>query len=412
MGNTTYKVIDFNKVDPPQSGEFYNSKLVISTYSDEEKTKLKNKDELNFIEVYNSYEKYRNEILSLGLNDSVEIPFCVMNEYNTIDHCKAQFGLSPDDSFYKKYLFSVSKKDCNSLAFRRGTIVSDSNKAKLDSLVKTDGYYLKGKYCKVTNIDYFYDDDILKNCCLMKDKINCNKKLTNDYITTHCNIVMNKYCKIDPTSKICFNWLVNSNIRGDEIAYQTYSEICSDNMQLNVCDYFVELITGDQPLTVYSDYALDKYCNNNSLNPKCKCYLNNINKNYDSFEYYGPKECWTEECVNLDDKWLSSIQKELKKKCKMIECTIRINEIDGNSGHIEAINDCVNINKVESSVNDKTINDNNNTKYTPKIVGSMFSSFTLLFIIILFIILNLLFNYFYILYIRIFENNLNIFKFI
>lgn len=408
MGNTQYKQITFDKIPNDQSGQIpkYNAYLIINEYRNPNFTDLVQTEKIKCNEITNESSKViRKHIDQLDHNQSMDIPFCIIESVNTVDHCKKQISDDYDDILFKKFSFSISDRSCTSLSFRRGTIIDDENKPLFESLIGRD-YYLQGKYCKITNVGFFYNDDKLRKCCVgnsiknINPELYCNENLINKFETSHCNIIMDTHCKSFPESEECFLWLVKSTKRGDEIAFQTYEEICGNDMENPLCDFFLELTHApDQPLNVYHDNALLKYCSNNKNNKKCECFLNTIDvSKYNSSEYYGAKECWQSSCVIVDDKWLSSNQRTIKQKCKIVSCKIKITQLGGEDGVINVTNDCVSTNKVDTSVLEKTNNDNPNTTITKKKFGGIFSSLHMLIFIILFLIINILFTYFYRLY--------------
>lgn len=305
-----------------------------------------------------NYKKYIDEINMINTpNHSLVLPFCLIDGVSTIDNCKFVLNLSPNSDINQKFSIEKSNEECYTPLFRRGNIIFDKD---LFISELGEGLIMHGYKAKIKYVDYDYNDSILENCCLKKQST-CNSFLINDYKTTHCNPIMSTYCQTNPNSKECITWLENSSIRIDTIALELYKDLCSSDMSQPYCEYFCIIAnTVGNSNSSLCDEALTTYCTNNKGDNKCDCFNFNIPEG----EYYGAKECWLPSCVEQESRWLTSLQQKKRSECNVINCSVSIDKIKNNSySKIDIINDCINTNKIESSVITNTNDDNSETRF-------------------------------------------------
>lgn len=356
-------------------GEFLIKKIYKDdTLMSEDKFKIKELHHVNFSN--EEWNKIKGE-------KEKDIDFCITdNNFNGITECMGLF--SDTNSNYASVLdeFRVVKgpTKCYTYYFRPGLVFKENN---IDNL-KEKLSVLDGKLCRLSYQDYNYNDDDLKRCCLTDDQAKCNKNLINNYDTTHCDSVMINECKTNPENSKCILWLEKSYKRSNDIALETYYNICKENFDKPYCNYFCKIsrINNDYR-SIYCDNALKYWCDNNPNDERCFCVLTPNNIIPEIQEYLGPKECWLSSCASqLENKWLLTDQLETRSNCNLTSCIIDIKQLTMNEdSKLSLINDCISGVKTNSYLSSTVLNnkeDNNLEKiYTP---GILFNPELLLFV--------------------------------
>lgn len=296
----------------------------------------------------NKIDRFSNIYHELERNKEIELDFCIIPGYNGVNECVGLFDKDSNkfSELLDKYSVGATGSSCLSLNFRPGICINGNVVSQLEP------YIINGNKCKVIYRDYLYDDVDLKRCCTTDDTKKCNENLINNYKTSHCNIIMEEFCKNSPEEKKCIEWLEKSNVRTDENALLLYSNYCKKNFESNLCTYMCN-ISRDviNQNSKYCDDALISWCNDNKSNIKCKCLLATSKDIPSIEEYIGPKECWLKECASERDlKWLTTEQLNKRKNCNITSCIISLDKLtmnDESSG--EFINDCVQGTKITST---------------------------------------------------------------
>ncbi|QHG62666.1 myristylated protein [Cetacean poxvirus 1] len=330
-------------------------------------------------------------------NDSVmtiDPKFCLPNTVD-VSYC----GSFLSEKLSKQYIAQLGTP-CKSIAFRPGSLIEFTKQFPDDIPDTAKQYIVDGHRCKFIKNDFQVMDDDISRCCSDYNAKGCPKILQNGYITSNCDNFMKTYCKENPDSVNCLDWLRQRS----NASLSTYSDICSNNMDTRYCSEFIRVTRPD--VFSFGDSSLRNYCKSNSGNRNCLCAqqpsdFNNLETQNNV--YAGPRVCWLQECTNesKDRKWLYYEQDIQRTRCKYVGCNINIDSLTLKNSYANLISDCY---RGEGKLGDidpgKPINHNNNHN----IFLFNFNSF-----IIIFISLAILF-YFILIYSRkiIKTNNINV----
>lgn len=314
-----------------------NSKNIIKKISDGYNTSIYKApateiDKVNFTE--EEWEKIKN--------NSKEIDFCLIGDYNTINECAGLFTQYSNDYAFKLDQFRIVEgSECYSLSFRPGICIEPKNKKYFD-----DAYIetIKGNKCKIVYQDFNYNVADINRCCFSDDQSNCNANLINNYTTNHCNGSMVENCKNDMGNPKCIKWLEQTYERFNNEALELYNKWCSDNFDSSNCDYFCKIARNNNDYrSEFCDSALKQWCKTHPSNSKCLCSNTPNSVIPDVETYLGPKECWLSQCSSeQNSKWLTTDQLNIRKKCAVTNCVINIDKLTLNdNASAEFINDCI-----------------------------------------------------------------------
>ncbi|AYC44788.1 myristylated membrane protein [Moosepox virus GoldyGopher14] len=280
---------------------------------------------VTFYEDLDKYNKEENEITP---------KFCLTDNVN-ISHC----GTFLSDELAKKYIL-VNGNPCRSFNFRPGsmieytkTITEDYIDNKIPESART--YISKGYQCKFIKKDFMVMDKKSHDCCINPTNNDCPKILNNEYNTSNCDIIMSEFCKKNPGNSNCLKWLRTKR----KIALETYSNICSDDMDQRYCSEFIRVVRPDY--YTFGDSALINFCNKHRGNRNCWCVYP-PNGNITLEKYLGPRVCWLHECTDetRDRKWLLYDQDVQRSRCKYTGCNININSLTLENATADLLADC------------------------------------------------------------------------
>nr|WIK87560.1 putative mystirilated membrane protein [Oriental turtle dovepox virus] len=265
-------------------------------------------------------------IHSGDIASEISPPFCLTKD-TTVKQCASFLS-----SEAKKKFVIVPGEPCKSLSFRPGSIL-DLQKIPYG----TESYVLEGTRCRFINKDYLYTDPDIKRCCNQESNKDCPEIFSNNYETDHCDTIMSSICLQTPGSLPCREWLATKR----EVAFDTYTKVCSDHLDANYCSDFVDYTRPDN--FGYSDTAILSYCSKHRNNPNCWCVTTPKNDKLFSLELaLGPKVCWLHECTDKskDRKYLLFDQDFQRTKCKYIGCDINVDTLRLRNSVAELIANC------------------------------------------------------------------------
>nr|WGO62732.1 myristylated membrane protein [Wadden Sea poxvirus] len=286
-----------------------------------------------------------NKIYDNESMNEINPQFCLTNNLD-IENC----GNFLSTRLSKKYIL-VKGNSCRSFIARPGSLIlyeNGINEKSIDEFEsQTLKYISKGIRCKFIKNDFNITDSEFTKCCI-KPSNNCPTISNNNYETNHCDKIMVNFCNNNPNNVNCMKWLRQRRT----IALNTYSNICSKNMDERYCSEFIKITRPD--FFHFGDIALINFCKIHNSNRNCWCVNPPNNSKIDNIEkYLGPRVCWLRECTtnNKDRKWLLYDQDIQRSKCKYTGCNININSLILNNAHADLVADCSGNNNIISDIN-------------------------------------------------------------
>lgn len=339
MGNSESRVNIF----------YMNNKIIKETVTPSnqlitEELPVTDLDKLNYTE--NDWKRLEEE-------GGRSLDFCMVDGLNGIPECIGLFTKQSNQYVPQLDQYRVRKSNisCNTLVFRPGTVIANEHVEKAKEMFPVDTIQV-GNKCYIEFQDYNYDNKDLIRCCLTDDKSKCNKNLTNDFSSTHCNVAMNTHCPSNPNSNECIRWLEQTHVRADTDALNIYSKLCSENHNMKYCDYMCKVSRQkNNHLSQFCDHSLNTYCQSHLIDTNCHCVITPSVLIPEVEEYLGPRECWLPSCTTQpNNKWLLTEQITTRGNCQLTSCIISIDSLTLNKNStIQLINDCVSGTKVSSS---------------------------------------------------------------
>lgn len=300
------------------------------------------------------------------------IEFCILdNKTNGIEECMSLFTKAE----LEQYSIIKGSEYCDGFFYRPGLIVAPHDVERLRTSVNG---VVPGKKCTILYQDYNYNDEDLQRCCFSGTTLKCNDHLTNNYVTSHCNVIMKETCqsKENIYSDKCMTWLMNNHYRKEDVALDTYSNFCAKNFDHPVCNYLCNKARENKDYkSEFCDRALKEWCTNNSFDSRCFCVITPSSIIPEIETYLGPKECWLSNCSSQSEsKWLLTDQIDTRKKCNLTSCIINIDQMTlKKNAKAELINDCVSGNKISASEANHIEDENNSTESIIRTPGILFS---------------------------------------
>lgn len=335
-------------------------------------------------------DRWNDDINNYNKNNNI-VPYCIVPGGNGLSNCANLFSNNPYNINYINNAPSLNGVSltaegpgCRTFSFRPGTVIKSGDTE--NEYVK--GYIVNGNLCTINFSGPPLTPEYQMGCCLNQ---NCDEIFSNNFSNESCDTVMTNYCASNYNEDICMTWLYNRTTKYFGTGLEFYKDICSKDMNQEVCSYFSLYANNESNgyYYHYSDIALDNYCSANVEDPNCVCYLEKKNnKNLQNMEEtLGPSECWLIDCTaKLKDlKWITHEQRENKKKCNGINCLISVQSLTSDAKSIINLNNyCLNKNSETSSI--AILNNNPQLSITKEQTwGSQFN----IFFIVLFLFISL-----------------------